>query len=337
LLSIHDVSWFDRLASWLRGLVRGDEEPEGAPVSFGRRFSLEAHLDSGGMGQVYVALDRRQGRRVAVKLTTASSTSQRMLFRDEAHRLAMLHHRAVPSLVAHGALSQGQLYLAMELVDGLNLRDLVQQQGPLPPARAAHVLDQMLAALEEIHAAGMVHRDVKPRNVMVARYTDAVKLVDFGLVAPVEEQLSAHQMGTPVYLAPEVLLGRRYDVRSEIYSVGLVAYVLLTGRHPFAGDEDDMIRRQILVDPARPSDVSPSPLPPGLDEIVLACLAKAPAERPSSVVELRRRLAALNLPAWKRSAAERAWAVVATDSMPLPCAPTQSAVADLDTRASMVH
>ena len=183
----------------------------------------------------------------------------------------------------------------MEYLPGLNLAELVQRHGPLPPGRAVYLLRQVCGALREAHAAGLIHRDIKPSNIFAARrggMDDVAKLLDFGLVLPATTSRSAHLsdegtiLGTPLFMSPEqVMGGHEIDARSDIYSLGAVAYYLLTGRPPF-GDGGAI---GVMIAHARDPVVPPSEVVPGLpedlDRVVLRCLSKDPASRYS-----RRRL-----------------------------------------------
>jgi serine/threonine-protein kinase len=177
----------------------------------------------------------------------------------------------------------------MEYLPGLSLAELVQRHGPLPPARAVYLLRQVCAALREAHAAGLIHRDVKPSNIFAARrggMDDVAKLLDFGLVRPASTPRAAHLsgegqiLGTPLFMSPEQATGaRELDARTDIYSLGAVAYYLLTGRPPF--DESEGIGALIAHarDPVVPPSLIQTGIAEDLERVVLQCLAKDPADR----------------------------------------------------------
>jgi serine/threonine-protein kinase len=219
----------------------------------------------------------------------------------------------------------------MELLDGLDLQTLVSRYGPLSAARSIHILRQVCESLGEAHDLGMIHRDIKPANIQICRRGrdyDYVKVLDFGLVkrfTPIdgaEPVLTAPEVvaGTPAYLSPEILSGDPLDGRSDLYSLGCVAYWMLTGRPVFDADTTvQMIARHLQATPRPPSELSPAPIPAELDAIVLACLAKRPSDRPSGAWELADRLAACELAgAWTREDARGWWGERLSLAPPVP-------------------
>jgi serine/threonine-protein kinase len=182
-----------------------------------------------------------------------------------------------------------------------------------------HILRQVCASLEEAHVRNMVHRDIKPANIHIGRMglvDDFVKVLDFGLVKPLTdgnlEQSFATQggivVGTPGYMAPEIALGNRVDGRADLYSLGCVAYYLLTGRQVFEGDTVmQVFAHHLHTAPVPPSQKGPTPVPPGLERVVLSCLAKRPEERPQSAADLDSQLAALDVEPWTQADARRWW------------------------------
>jgi serine/threonine-protein kinase len=215
----------------------------------------------------------------------------------------------------------GTMYFAMELLDGLDLETLVRQKGPLPAARVIHVLRQACDSLAEAHEAGLVHRDIKPANIHLGRMglvNDFVKVLDFGLVkSVVANDVTQTQAtgigttpGTPAYMAPEMALGEPIDGRADLYSLGCVAYFLLTGQLVVdAADGLQMIVKRLNEDPVPPSARTELPIPPELDRIVLACLARSPKDRPQSALDLARALSRVPIPQWTREDADAWWRV----------------------------
>ena len=207
----------------------------------------------------------------------------------------------------------------MELLEGITLDALVRQHGPVPPARVIHVLRQVCDSLEEAHAAGLVHRDIKPANIhlgQVGREHDFVKVLDFGLVKSVtgtsgDESLASAvgvTPGTPAYMAPEMASGAAVDGRADLYSLGCVAYYLLTGRMVFEAETAiQTILQHLQQPPVPPSQRTYASIPPALEALVLACLAKRPEDRPASAAELRRALDAIGVEPWTGEEAERWW------------------------------
>ena len=216
---------------------------------------------------------------------------------------------------------QERPYLVMELLDGLDLETLVEKFGPLPPARAVYLLRQACESLEEAHARGLVHRDVKPSNIFSCRLglaVDFVKVLDFGLVKAMGEGdrdatlLTAPDSttGTPAFIAPELVRGDAVvDHRVDIYALGCVGYWLLTGRLVFeAPNAIQMLYQHANNDPVPPSRRSELDIPAELDSVILTCLAKHPDDRPHSAGELSRRLAvAVNGGTWSEERAHRWW------------------------------
>jgi serine/threonine-protein kinase len=212
------------------------------------------------------------------------------------------------------------MYFVMELLDGMDLETFVREYGPLPASRVIHILRQVCESLEEAHASGMVHRDIKPANIHLGRLGlrhDFVKVLDFGLVKPVGGAPDEHTLatasglaiGTPAYMAPEMALGESVDGRADIYALGCVAYFLLTGRLVFEGETYLQITvKHLQNDPIPPSKRTSNPIPPELDRLVLACLAKQPHDRPSDAGELARALEAIDVEPWGEDEAREWWA-----------------------------
>jgi serine/threonine-protein kinase len=204
----------------------------------------------------------------------------------------------------------------MEYLDGTNLDTLVREDGPQPPARVVHVLRQVAAALAEAHGVGLIHRDVKPENIILCErggVPDVAKVVDFGLVRDLERSADATRanvvQGTPLYLSPEAITApERVDARSDLYALGAVGYFLLTGQHVFSGATlVEVCSHHLHTLPTPPSERLGRALPGALERLVIECLEKDPALRPTSAGELRGRLAALaDAEPWSEEAA-RAW------------------------------
>ena len=274
-------------------------------------YRLGELLGRGGMGEVYLATHRMLARPAAIKLLRPEMLAGRdgsraelavARFRREAEAAARLRSPHTVELYDFGVTHDGTLYLVMELLDGVDLETLVRRDGPLPPARVIHILRQICDSLEEAHRAGLVHRDIKPANIHLGRVglrDDFVKVLDFGLVKSVagsEDSVASTEgltPGTPTYMAPEIAQGGVVDGRADLYAVGCVAYYLLTGRVVFEGETAiQVILKHLEQWPVPPSRRTELPVPRALEEIVLACLAKRPEDRPRSAAELSRLLAA---------------------------------------------
>jgi serine/threonine-protein kinase len=218
-----------------------------------------------------------------------------------------------------GVTPDGTLYFVMELLDGMSLEALVRQYGPIPAPRVIHILRQVCASLEEAHERGLVHRDIKPANIHVGRLglrADFVKVLDFGLVKSLTVPGTGQSLataagltpGTPAYMAPEMALGDTVDGRADLYALGCVAYYLLTGTLVFEADTGlQMLAKHLRADPVPPSQRANVPIPPALERLVLACLAKRPAERPSSAAEVARSLSSIEGERWTEERAMQWW------------------------------
>jgi serine/threonine-protein kinase len=253
------------------------------------RYRAERRLGAGGMAEVWCAQDEVLGRRVALKLMGghfAEDPEYRERFRREAQAAAGMQH---PNIVGIYDRSEwdGTPYIAMELVDGKTLKELVTERGPLPPEIAVGLTEQILRALGYAHRRGIVHRDVKPQNVIIDRDGQA-KVADFGIARAgntSEMTQTGAIVGTMQYLSPEQAEGHPVDRRADLYSVGIVLYELLTGRVPFDGEAPIAIAiKQINELPVPPGQLRPG-IPPALEAVVLRALEKDPAQRYQSAEE----------------------------------------------------
>jgi eukaryotic-like serine/threonine-protein kinase len=273
----------------------GGPEPTG-PTRLGGRYELGELLGVGGMAVVRLATDVRLNRQVAVKMLRgelAESPAFQARFRREARAAAALDHPAVVSVYDAGEDTvDGMLasYIVMEYVPGQTLRDALLA-GPLDPRRALEITADVLGALGTSHRRGIVHRDIKPANVMVTP-SGEVKVMDFGVAraltdASTSVTQTAAVIGTAQYLSPEQARGETVDARSDLYSTGCLLYELVTGRPPFRGDSAISVAYQHVRETApAPSVVAPG-LPPEIDAVVLAALAKHPDERYQSADQMR--------------------------------------------------
>jgi eukaryotic-like serine/threonine-protein kinase len=296
-------------------------------------YQLGELLGRGGMGEVYRATHRMLARPAAIKLIRpemigagdpAAAQLAVTRFRREAQAAANLRSPHTVELYDFGVTDDQTLYFVMELLDGLDLDTLVREHGPVPAARVVHILRQVCASLEEAHAGGLVHRDIKPANIHVGRLGlvhDFVKVLDFGLVKPITDrsldQTLATQaglvVGTPGYMAPEMVVSDTVDGRADLYALGCVAYYLLTGQQVFDGETAmKVIAKHLQEAPIPPSQRGPLGVPPRLEQIVLSCLAKKPGDRPRSAAELARQLAAADVEPWTEEQAAEWWAKAPT-------------------------
>ncbi len=266
------------------------------PRLLSERYELGEVLGYGGMSEVHRGLDTRLGRDVAVKVLRADLARDpqfQMRFRREAQNAAALNHPAIVAVYDTGEVQSefGPLpYIVMEYVDGQTLREIVKTQGPMSQQQVLDVMADVCAALDFSHRHQIIHRDVKPANVMINR-AGAVKVMDFGIARALGEGQNVTQtaavIGTAQYLSPEQARGEAVDARSDVYAAGCVLYELLTGEPPFTGDTPVAVAYQhVREDPKAPSEVNPA-VPPQLDAVVLKALSKNPANRYQSAAEMR--------------------------------------------------
>jgi serine/threonine-protein kinase len=282
------------------------------------QYQLVQRLGAGGMGEVYLAEHRLLKRPCAVKLIHAASagdTEMLRRFEREVRATARLTHPNTVEIYDYGHAEDGTFYYVMEYLPGFDLDDLVTRYGPVPPARAAHFLRQLCGALQEAHAAGLVHRDIKPGNVLVCQHGglhDVVKLLDFGLVLaagggdddPTRLTARGAVLGTPAYMAPEQGRGAEAaDARSDLYSLGALGYFLLAGRPPFQGGTALGVMLAHVQEPVPPLANAPS----DLEAVLRRCLAKAPADRFPEAGSLDEALAGCACAGEWTEARARAW------------------------------
>jgi beta-lactam-binding protein with PASTA domain/predicted Ser/Thr protein kinase len=267
---------------------------------FDGRYRIVRKLGSGGMANVYLAEDEELGRRVAIKILNdrhASDDSFVERFRREAKNAAGLSHPNIVSVYDRGE-AEGTYYIAMEYLEGRSLKERIVSEGPLPISAAIEVVRQVLRAVGFAHRRGIVHRDIKPHNVLLAQDGPGdgdprFKVTDFGISRTAASQMTeaGSIVGTAQYLSPEQARGGAVDQRSDIYSVGIVLYELLTGKLPFTGETPLEIAMKHLSEvPKPPSSVRPE-VPDDLDMIVLRALAKDPEDRFQTAEEMERELA----------------------------------------------
>jgi serine/threonine protein kinase len=257
-------------------------------VAFGR-YRLIALIGEGAMGKVYKAHDTVIGRDVAIKVLPpelATEPGYEERFRREAHTAARLTEPHIIPIHDTGEID-GRLYLVMPVIEGVDVHSLLKREGPMDPQRAVHVIEQLGAALDAAHEAGLVHRDVKPSNALMTR-RDFVYLIDFGIAhdaAATRLTSTGMMVGTMAYMAPERFRAGAADARADVYSLACVLYECLTGATPYPGDSlEQQIAGHLTLDPPQPS--SRRPAIAGFDEVIAAGMAKSPDERYQSAHEL---------------------------------------------------
>jgi eukaryotic-like serine/threonine-protein kinase len=291
------------------------------------QYTLEREIGEGGMSRVYLARHTHLKRPTAVKVlkTALASDEVTTRFEREVQLCSQLSHPNTIEIYDYGRMRDGTFYYAMEYLRGISLEDLVRRDGPLPVGRAVHALRQVCGSLREVHERGLVHRDIKPQNLMLCvrgAQHDVIKVLDFGLVKEMHNPHTrditqyAKVLGTPLYMAPERLRNPAdADARADIYALGAVAYFIITGRHAFQAETDHDLVYRILNDPppslARGGAMD---VPAQLEALVARCLAKDREERPRDVAEVSAVLAeiARNHP-WREIDALRWWNARAAD------------------------
>ncbi len=301
------------------------------------QYRLTRHLGTGGMGDVYLAEHQMLKRPCAIKtIRVGRDRDPRTLarFEREVRATAQLTHLNTVEIFDYGQAEDGTLYYVMEYLPGLSLQEIVQQQGPMQPARAVHLIRQVCGALSEAHDMGLIHRDLKPSNVLCTQRGgthDIAKLLDFGLVTSIADpalrtsssELSvAAAAGSPHYMAPEVCGGATPSVRSDIYGLAALLYFVLSGKPPFTGDEPLALMRAHQEDIPRPVSQIQSGVPHDLERIVMQGLAKNPSDRFADVAAMESALSACACAdQWTKQQAAQWW--VARDRDDSHAAPTR--------------
>ena len=290
----------------------------------GRRlgaYRLGRQIGEGGMANVYLAQHDLLKRPTAVKLLKPARATDEMIarFEREVQLASSLSHPNTVEIFDYGRTRDGLFYYAMEYLDGMTVSELLQRESPVGVARVIHILQQVCAALAEAHARDIVHRDIKPENIMVCRHGgayDFVKILDFGLVKHISEKHSRDLtrtlriLGTPLYMAPERLRNPAdVDARADIYAVGALAFLMLTGRKLFESSDDLELTSKILnEEPPRASASAPQPIPMELDLIITACVEKKRELRPQRVADLAEAFDALAVEhRWTQREAQEWW------------------------------
>jgi serine/threonine-protein kinase len=263
------------------------------------RYSLDTMIARGGMGSVWKGVDQRLGRTVAIKVLNIDTISMdkienfRRRFRREGCLTASLEHPGIVRLYDFGQTEEDLPYMVMEFVDGITLTRKVEKSHPISVDRALRYLVQMCDALDYAHAKGMIHRDLKPDNIMIDR-SDRVRVMDFGLARLKEDDDSfgveswklaerGVVLGSPGYMSPEQAYGRPVDARSDLFALGMIVYFLIAGRHPFSGGDMQEIVARTAKEPAPSFEELEREVPPEVEKALRLAVELEPADRPPSV------------------------------------------------------
>jgi len=307
------------LAAWATRVIYGLRKDARDAKKLGQ-YIVEEKIGEGGMGTVYRAQHGLLKRPTAIKLLSPERNAPEDIdrFRREVQMTAKLKHPNTVTIYDYGCTDDGTFYYAMELLDGVTLLEIVQSGSQVPESRVIHIMRQCAMALHEAHAIGLVHRDIKPNNIMMTQQGgahDVTKVLDFGLVKSVDSQADTTKtwseaiIGTPRFMSPEQILDPpSVDARADLYALGAVGYYLLTGRFVFEGTNAiEICAQHLSAIPEPPSSVTERDVNPDLERIIMQCLEKKRDNRPASGAEVAEQLQGLAIDPWSQRHAAHWW------------------------------
>ncbi|MDD7984346.1 protein kinase [Lentisphaera marina] len=282
------------------------------------QYKLIKKIGEGAHGVVYEAKHQLMQRNTVIKFLKPELCSDKNVqsFTEEVKLCSKLEHPNTIKIYDYGQTVDGLFYYVMEFLNGIDLDKIIKQFGPLPPERVIFILNQICSSLQEAHALNLIHRDIKPQNILLCKQGgefDVIKVLDFSLATRIKELNNTGDTihGTPNYIAPEVITDQNVDHLADLYSLGITGYYLLTGKYPFESNENsvsDILRQHLNEPPITISNISSVSIPKDLENVILSCLEKDKLTRPQSAKELASLLKSCSsFDQWSSECAERWW------------------------------
>jgi len=263
------------------------------------KYTVERKLGSGSMGVVYAATHRLINKQIAIKVFTPETGGDESLaerFKQEAEAAARIRHPSIVAVNDFGETDSGQLYIVMEYLDGVSLREVINKESRLAPDHVVNLGRQICSGIAAAHSVGIVHRDLKPENVFIEMVDgrETVRIFDFGIAKLLDRAgltKAGYVLGTPAYMSPEQATAQLLDHRSDIYSVGIILYELLSGQPPFTGAKPQQVLVKHVIEQAQPLDALRPDIPAALARVIMRALEKAPDDRHQTALDFGNALA----------------------------------------------